>query len=126
MRWKYVRPPHEATMYGQSQNRSPGLPEMLVSWSEMPRSPRHVFYEKLQTVLIASDFDRFVEARCVTEYAAGGRQSLPPAAISACCSSASSKVSTASVAWNGAARTVCHYANACASTSASECRTTRG
>ena len=44
----------------------------------MPRSPGHAFYDKLQTVLIASDFDRFVEARCVTEYAARGRQSLPP------------------------------------------------
>ena len=36
--------------------------DMLVSWAEMPRSPGHVFYDKLQTVLIASEFDRFVEA----------------------------------------------------------------
>src|SRR6201986_1830969 len=52
--------------------------EMLVLWREMPRSPGHVFYDKLQTVLIVSDFDRFVEARCMTEYAVRGRQSLPP------------------------------------------------
>jgi hypothetical protein len=27
---------------------------MLVSWAELPRSPGHVFYDKLQTVLIAA------------------------------------------------------------------------
>jgi hypothetical protein len=32
---------------------------MLVSWSEMPRSPGHAFYDKLQTVLVASDSDGF-------------------------------------------------------------------
>jgi hypothetical protein len=53
--------------------------DMLVSWAEMPRSPGHVFYDKLQSVLIASDFDRFVETRCATEYAPRrGRPSLPP------------------------------------------------
>jgi hypothetical protein len=35
---------------------------MLVSWVEMPRSPGHAFYDKLQGVLIAAGFDRFVEA----------------------------------------------------------------
>jgi transposase len=34
--------------------------DMLVSWAELPRSPGHMFYDKLQTVLIASDFDWFV------------------------------------------------------------------
>jgi transposase len=53
--------------------------DMLVSWAEMPRSPGHVFYDKLQSTLIASDFDRFVEAQCATEYAPRrGRPSLPP------------------------------------------------
>jgi hypothetical protein len=27
---------------------------MLVSWAEMPRSPGHVFYDKLQAMLIAT------------------------------------------------------------------------
>ena len=49
-----------------------------MTWTELPRSPGHVFYDQLQTVLISADFDRFVEARCVTEYAARGRPSLPP------------------------------------------------
>lgn len=53
--------------------------DMLVSWSEMPRSPGHVFYDRLQAVLIASGFDRFVETRCATKYAPRrGRPSLPP------------------------------------------------
>ena len=30
--------------------------EMLVSWVEMPRSPGHAFYDKLQGVLIAGRF----------------------------------------------------------------------
>jgi transposase len=53
--------------------------DMLVSWAEMPRSPGHAFYDKLQTVLIASDFDGFVERQCASEYAPRhGRPSLPP------------------------------------------------
>jgi transposase len=45
----------------------------------MPRSPGHVFYDKLQAVLIASNFDRFVETQCATQYAPRrGRPSLPP------------------------------------------------
>ena len=35
-----------------------GQADMLVSWAEMPRSPGHVFYNKLQAVLIAADSRR--------------------------------------------------------------------
>jgi len=53
--------------------------EMLMSWAEMPRSPGHAFYDKLQTLLIASDFARFVEVQCASQYALRrGRPSLPP------------------------------------------------
>jgi transposase len=53
--------------------------DILVSWAELPRSPGHAFYDKLQTMLIVSDFDRFVELRCASEYAPRhGRPSLPP------------------------------------------------
>src|SRR5690349_1337335 len=53
--------------------------DILVSWAELPRSPGHAFYDKLQSVLIASDFDRFVEMQCASEYAPRhGRPSLPP------------------------------------------------
>ncbi len=52
---------------------------MLVSWAEMPRSAGHAFYDKLQTMLIASEFDRFVETQCASKYASRrGRPSLPP------------------------------------------------
>ena len=53
--------------------------DILVSWAGLPRSPGHAFYDKLQSVLIASDFDRFVELRCASAYAPRrGRPSLPP------------------------------------------------
>src|ERR1043165_1337684 len=53
--------------------------DILVSWAELPRSPGHAFYDKLQSVLIASDFDRFVEIQCALEYAPRqSRPSLPP------------------------------------------------
>src|SRR5215213_34154 len=44
--------------------------EMLVAWSEMPRSPGHVFYDRLQAELAAAEFDGFVEDRCAPYYAA--------------------------------------------------------
>jgi hypothetical protein len=53
--------------------------EMLVTWAELPRSPGHAFYDKLQSVLIASGFDGFVEGTCAPFYVPGrGRPSLPP------------------------------------------------
>jgi hypothetical protein len=53
--------------------------EMLVTWSELPRSPGHVFYDRLQQVLISAAFDGFVEDLCASHYAAvRGRPSLPP------------------------------------------------
>ena len=35
--------------------------DLIVNWAEMPRSPGHVFYDRLQEVLMSSGFDRFVE-----------------------------------------------------------------
>jgi transposase len=53
--------------------------EMLVAWSEMPRSPGHAFYDRLQAELVAAGFDGFVEGLCAAHYAARrGRPSLPP------------------------------------------------
>ncbi|WP_368416812.1 transposase [Falsiroseomonas sp.] len=53
--------------------------EMLVSWSEMPRSPGHAFYDRLQAELVAAGFDGFVEGLCAAQYAERrGRPSLPP------------------------------------------------
>ena len=53
--------------------------DLIVSWSEMPRSPGHVFYDRLQEVLIAGGFDHFVETACQSYYAPKlGAPSVPP------------------------------------------------
>ena len=44
--------------------------ELMVTWREMPRSPGHVFYDRLQTVLIEAGFDAFAETICRPDYAA--------------------------------------------------------
>src|SRR5436305_7818358 len=52
---------------------------MMVTWAEMPRSPGHAFYDRLQAELIKAGFDGFVEGLCAPLYAARrGRPSLPP------------------------------------------------
>src|SRR5438445_9679697 len=45
-------------MMGRESDRQSDL---IVSWAEIPRSPGHVFYDRLQEVLIANGFDGFVE-----------------------------------------------------------------
>ena len=53
--------------------------DVIVSWGEMPRSPGHVFYDRLQEVRIAGGFDLFVETACQVYYAPKmGAPSLPP------------------------------------------------
>ena len=56
-----------------------GQGDLMVIWSEMPRSPGHVFYGRLQPVLIEGGFDAFAEASCRPYYAARmGAPSVPP------------------------------------------------
>ena len=56
-----------------------GQGDLMVSWSEMPRSPGHVFYDRLQSVLIEGGFDAFAEASCRPYYAVRmGAPSVPP------------------------------------------------
>jgi transposase len=51
----------------------------MVTWAEMPRSAGHVFYDRLQQVLIAADFDGFAEEQCAPYYAPRmGAPSIPP------------------------------------------------
>src|SRR6187401_3241931 len=53
--------------------------DLIVTWAEMPRSPGHVFYDRLQKVLIAGGFDPFVERACQPYYARKmGAPSVPP------------------------------------------------
>ena len=53
--------------------------DLIATWAEMPRSPGHVFYDRLQEVLIAGGFDPFVEKACQPYYARKmGAPSVPP------------------------------------------------
>ena len=73
-----------------------GQGDLMASWSEMPRSPGHVFYGRLQSVLIEGGFDAFAEASCRPYYAARmGAPSVPPGRISGCTWWATSRASTA-------------------------------
>ena len=35
--------------------------DLMIGWAELPRSPGHVFYDRLQAVLLEAGFDRFAE-----------------------------------------------------------------
>ena len=64
-----------------SLGRQQGLQsDLLLSWSELPRSAGHPFYDELQAVLRTADFDPFVEGLCKPYYSSSprGRRSLPP------------------------------------------------
>jgi transposase len=53
--------------------------ELWIATTDLPRSPGHVFYDKLNRLLAESGFDRFAEALCQPYYANGvGRDSIPP------------------------------------------------
>jgi transposase len=53
--------------------------DLVVTWAEMPRSPGHAFYDRLQSLLKGSGFDLFVEGICKPYYAPRmGAPSLPP------------------------------------------------
>jgi transposase len=53
--------------------------ELMVGWAELPRSPGHAFYDRLQAILIGAGFDRFAEEECKPYYASRrGRPSIPP------------------------------------------------
>ena len=53
--------------------------DLIVGWAELPRSPGHAFYDRLQAVLIEAGFDGFAEQQCAPYYASKrGRPSLPP------------------------------------------------
>ena len=96
---------------------------MLVSWAEMPRSPGHAFYDKLQEVLIAAGFDRFVETQCAVEYAPRlGRPSLPPGRYFRMLLIGYFEGIDSERGLEWRARTACLCEISCALASASECR----
>jgi transposase len=53
--------------------------DLFITHDKLPRSPGHVFYQKLNGVLREAGFDRWVEKLCKPYYARGrGRPSIPP------------------------------------------------
>src|SRR4051795_117997 len=53
--------------------------DLMVGWTELPRSPGHAFYGRLQAILVGAGFDGFAEKQCAPYYASKrGRPSLPP------------------------------------------------
>jgi transposase len=52
--------------------------EFWVPTTELPQSPGHVFYDKLNGLLAAAQFDSYVEDLCRDHYADAGRESIPP------------------------------------------------
>jgi transposase len=57
-------------------------PEQQAAWvatNELPKSPGHPFYKKLNGLLAEAGFDEWLEALCAPYYSADrGRQSIPP------------------------------------------------
>jgi transposase len=52
--------------------------ELFVPVTELPKTPAHPFYAKLNTLLAGDGFDPFVEDLCERYYKDGGRPSIPP------------------------------------------------
>ena len=55
--------------------------ELIVGWAELPHSPGHAFYDRLQAVLIAAGFDGFAEAQCAPYDAVQAGPALPAAGV---------------------------------------------
>ena len=47
--------------------------DLMMTWAEMPRSPGHVFYDRLQKLLAEAGFDAYVEETCALLCAEDGR-----------------------------------------------------
>jgi transposase len=61
---------------GKRKSEQQGL---WIATTELPKSPGHPFYRKLNEVLAEAQFDQWIEKRCEPYYAAKlGRPSIPP------------------------------------------------
>jgi len=53
--------------------------DLWIATTDLPKSPGHVFYEKLNALLAEAGFDHHIETLCHSYYAADvGRESIPP------------------------------------------------
>ena len=71
--------PCEVVVMALGRRRSSHQGELFVTSADLPRSPGHAFYDRLNRLLAEADFDRFVEDLCRPHYAdETGRPSVPP------------------------------------------------
>jgi transposase len=60
------------------RHRTEKQSSLWIAHEDLARSPGHPFYEALNRVLAAHDFDRFAEDLCAPHYKEGGRPGIPP------------------------------------------------
>lgn len=71
--------PGEVVVMALGRRRSSHQGELFVTTADLPQSPGHAFYDRLNELLAEAGFDRFVEDLCRPHYAHEiGRPSLPP------------------------------------------------
>lgn len=69
----------EVVVMALGRRRSSHQGELFLTSADLPRSPGHAFYDRLNELLAEANFDRFVEDLCRPYYAEQiGRPSLPP------------------------------------------------
>lgn len=61
-----------------SSRNNPTERDLFVAATELPRSPGHPFYQKLNKLFAKHKFDAFLEEHCAPYYSEGGRPSIPP------------------------------------------------
>jgi len=77
-RRRYIASRRVAVM-ALGRRRSSYQGELFLTSADLPQSPGHAFYDRLNELLAEADFDRFVENLCQPHYAHQiGRPSLPP------------------------------------------------
>lgn len=86
-----------ATMVAEDQDMALGRrkreqQDAWVATTELPKSPGHVFYARLNRLLQEAGFDSLVEDLCRPHYAAvQGRPGIAPGFTSGCCWRATSR-----------------------------------
>ena len=69
----------EDTRMAMGKRKQHKQPPLFVLTTDLPQTPSHPFYRKLNEVLAAGDFDAFVQGLCAKFYEETmGRPSLPP------------------------------------------------
>jgi len=77
--WGETTLPIEESRMSMGRQPTELQPELWIPTADLPYSPGHIFYDKLNRLLAEAAFDRYVENLCQPYYADGvGRESIPP------------------------------------------------